>query len=73
MCEAYVSATMLASDATVKSIGDELRTFLMGPNGVGDQPNRTIRDFVREGGCQYYLEYMREFLALKLAEAWRGG
>lgn len=70
---AWTSATMLASDATVKSIGDELRTFLMGPNGVGDQPNRTIRDFVREGGCQYYLEYMREFLALKLAEAWRGG
>ncbi len=70
----FANAGMIANDVTLESIASELHSFLMGPVGAGSDPNRTIKDFLRDDGNELFLQHMREFRTAKLAETLgRGG
>ncbi len=70
----FANAGMIANDVTLESIASELHSFLMGPIGAGSDPNRTIKEFLRDDGNELFLQHMREFRTAKLAETLgRGG
>jgi hypothetical protein len=66
---AWTEAAMIACDATIESVAAELHEFLHGKHGIGADPNRTIKDFVREDGHELFLQHLRELRGLRLAEA----
>lgn len=71
---AWTEASLIASDAAVECISSELHSFLLGPSGVGSDPNGTIKGFLSRDGHELFLQHMRELRARKLAEAFgRGG
>jgi len=70
----WCEAAMVGCDSAIESIASELHTHLMGPGGVGSDPGRKIKDFLRDDGHYVFLEHMRELRSLKLAETYgRGG
>ena len=70
----FANAGMIANDVTIESIASELHSFLMGPVGAGSDPNRTIKEFLRDDGNELFLQHMRELRTAKLAETLgRGG
>ena len=66
---AWTEAAMVACDAVLESIAAELHEWLHGSCGMGADPNRTIRDFVRDDGHEKFLEHLRELRGTRLAEA----
>jgi len=70
----WVESAMIAADSVIESLASELHEQLIGDAGMGSDPNRRIRDFVRDDGHELYLQRMRELLSSKLAETYgRGG
>ena len=66
---AWTEAAMIACDAAIESLASEMHPFLMGPHGAGSDPNRTIRDFLRDDGHELFLQHIRELRGTTLAEA----
>lgn len=70
----WTESAMIAADSVIESLASELHEQLIGDAGMGSDPNRRIRDFVRDDGHELYLQHMRELLSDKLAETYgRGG
>lgn len=68
----WMVAAIVAGDASLESIGSELEQQLYG-NGKSVDPNRKVRDFLREDGHQLFHQHMRELRSQKLAEAYAKG
>lgn len=69
----WTQAGMVGSDAAIESIGSELQGQLMGSVGAGSDPNRKIRDYVRDDGHLLFLQHIKELRSLKLAETFGRG
>lgn len=66
---AWTEAAMIACDAAIESVAAELQEFLHGAQGIGSDPNRTIKDFVRDDGHELFLQHLRELRGMRLADA----
>lgn len=74
MLKTWMHAAMIASDSAIASIASELHTQLHGPLGTGSDPNRTIRDYLREDGNHLLEQRIWELLSERMADAFgRGG
>lgn len=70
----WTHAAMFGCDSAIESIAFELETFIRGENGFGGDPNRKLKDFVRDDGHELFMQHMREIRGTKLADAFgRGG
>ena len=69
----FVLAGMLSSDAAIESISGELRVHLMGEEyGAGKDHKLMVRDYVKAGGHEYFMQDIRKLRSRKLAEVFRG-
>jgi prefoldin subunit 5 len=69
----FVLAGMLSNDAAIESIAGELRSELLGEeHGAGKDPKLTVKDYVKAGGHEYFMERIRKLRSAKLAEVFRG-
>jgi len=69
----WALAALLASDSCLESIAPALEEQLRGPLGMGADPNRKIRDYLRDDGPQLFHQQIRELRSQKLAEAYAHG
>ncbi len=70
----WCQAAMIGADSAVESIASELETQLRGPLGTETDPNRKIKDYVRDDGHYLFMERIRELRSQRLAETFgRGG
>lgn len=70
----WTEAAMIGSDSVIESLGSEIESHLRSDIGMGGDPNRKIRDYIRAEGPDLFLQHMRELLSHKLAETYgRGG
>ncbi len=69
----WVIATIMGSDTAVESIAHELEEQLRGDVGMGNDPNRKVKDYVRDDGHQLFLEHIRELRSQKLADIYAHG
>ncbi len=70
----WTHAAMFGCDSAIESIAFELETFIRGENGFGGDPNRKLKEFVRDDGHELFMQHMREIRGTKLADAFgRGG
>jgi len=70
----WSQAAMIGCDSAVESLASELQAHLMGPAGAGSDPNRKIKEYVRDDGHYLFLQHIRELRSQKLAESYgRGG
>jgi len=69
----WIMAAILGSDSALESIAQELETHLRGPVGMGNDPNRKVKDFIRDDGHQLFHQHIRELRSQKLAEAYAHG
>jgi hypothetical protein len=65
------SAAVVASDATLASIAGELQSFLLGSTGTPLDPNRTVRQFLRDDGHEKFKERMLQIFTRKFELAFR--
>ncbi len=70
---AWTYAGMVGCDAAVESIGSELQSHMIGSVGAGSDPNRKIRDYLRDDGHLLFLQHIRELRSLRLAETYGRG
>ena len=64
----WCQAAMIGADSAVESIASELETQLRGPLGTESDPNRKIKDYVRDDGHYLLMERIRELRSQKVAE-----
>lgn len=70
----WTQAAMIGCDSAIESIASELQAQLMGPDGAGSDPNRKIKEYLRDDGHELFLQHIRELRSQKLAETYgRGG
>lgn len=69
----WTLAAIIASDTTLESIAHELEEQLRGSVGLGADPNRRVKDYLRDDGQHLFHEHMRELRGQKLAEAYTHG
>ncbi len=71
----WVEAAMIGSDAALESVASELYTFAMDkePYGAGSDPNRKVKEFLRENGPDLFLQRMRELRGSKIADVFGRG
>lgn len=72
----WIEAAMIGCDAALESIASELYTFAMSnePHGAGSDPNRSVKEFLRENGPDLFLQHIRVLRGSKIAEVFgRGG
>ncbi len=65
----WLEATLIAADVTLESVAPELHAYAMGQGGAADDPNRKVKDFLREDGHELFQQHMRQLCGRKLAEA----
>lgn len=71
---AWSQAAMVGCDSAIESLASELQSFMMGPVGAGSDPNRKVKEFLRDDGHELFLQHIRELRSQKLAESYgRGG
>lgn len=68
MLSSWVHAAMIGSDSAIESVASELETHLRGPQGMATDPNRKIKDYLREDGHYLFMERIRELRSQRLAE-----
>ncbi len=73
VCHKWAFAAMVASDSTIESIASELRAHLMGEFGAGSDPNCKVKDYLKKGGNDAFMEHMFKLLSDKLAEVFGYG
>jgi hypothetical protein len=66
-------AAIIGGDSALESIAHELEEHLRGPVGMATDPNRKIRDFMRDDGHQLFHQHIRELRSQKLGEAYAKG
>lgn len=70
----WTDAAMIGCDSAIESIASELETFIRGESGIANQPNRTLKEFLRDDGHELFMQHMREIRSKKLGDAFgRGG
>lgn len=69
----WTQSGMVGADAAVESIGTELQDHLLGSVGAGADPNRKIRDYIRDDGHLLFAQHIKELRSLKLAETFGRG
>jgi hypothetical protein len=69
----WIMAAILGGDSALESIAQELEGHLRGPVGMGSDPNRKVKDFIRDDGHQLFHQHIRELRSQKLAEAYAHG
>ncbi|MHC4092856.1 MAG: hypothetical protein ACYSVY_21710, partial [Planctomycetota bacterium] len=70
----WTQAAMIGCDSAIESIASELQSHLMSSVGAGSDPNRKIKEYLREDGHELFLQHIRELRSQKLAETYgRGG
>jgi hypothetical protein len=69
----WINATMLGCDAAMESVASELETFMRRKEayGTGEDPNRKIREFIKEYGPDLFLQHFRELRGSLIAKAYR--
>jgi hypothetical protein len=68
MLSSWVQAAMIGSDSAIESIASELETHLRAEHGMAADPNRKIKDYLREDGHYLFMERIRELRSQRLAE-----
>ncbi len=66
---AWLESALIAADVTIESVATELHAYAMQQGGVADDPNRRIKDFLREDGHELFQQHLRLLCSRKLAEA----
>ena len=71
----WTEAAMIGSDSAIESIASELEAYLRGPDVLGSDPKKTVREFIHPlDGPEKFIQQMRELRSTKLADAFgRGG
>lgn len=69
----WTQAGMVGCDSAIESIASELQQHLLGPTGAGADPNRKIRDYIRDDGHELFVQHIKELRSLKLAETFGRG
>ena len=69
----WALAAIIGSDTAIESIAHELEQHLRGSVGMQSDPNRKLRDYIRDDGHHLFHEQMRELRNQKLAEAYTHG
>ena len=61
---------MIGCDAAIESVASELESFTRRQEafGMGSDPNRKIKEFIRESGPDLFLQHIRELRGSKIAE-----
>ena len=64
----WIEAAMIGCDVAIESIESELQTFAMHdePYGAGTDPNRKIKEFLRESGPGLFLQRIRQVRGEKI-------
>lgn len=71
LLHAWITAAMLGSDAAVESIASELHAHLLGGDSGGAwDPNKKIRDYLRNDGPELFQQRLRGVRGEKLAETY---
>ncbi|UCE59376.1 MAG: hypothetical protein JSU63_18280 [Phycisphaerales bacterium] len=73
LLHSWTYAAMVGSDAAMESIESELRTHMLGPVGAESNPNCTLREYLRNGGDEKFLQHIRELRSKRLAETYGRG
>jgi hypothetical protein len=69
----WVLAAVLGSDSAIESIAQELETQLRSEVGMGNDPNRKVKDYMRDDGHQLFYQHIRELRSQKLGDAYAHG
>lgn len=69
----WTMAALMGTDASIESIAGELEQQLRSEVGMGNDPNRKLRDYLRDDGHHLFQQHIRELRAHKLAEAYTHG
>jgi len=69
----WTYAAMVGCDSAMESLASELQSHMMGPVGAGSDPNRKIRDYVKDDGPERFNQYIKELRSLRLAETYGRG
>lgn len=66
-------AFVMGTDAALESIANELDQHLRGEHGLRDDPQRRLRDYLRDDGHHFFQQQMRELRAQKIAAVYTHG
>ncbi len=69
----WTMAAIVAGDSALESIAHELEEQLRGKLGMGSDPNRKVKDYMRDDGHQLFHQHIRELRSQKLADAYAHG
>ena len=69
----WVYAAMVGCDSAFESVGSELQAHLMSEVGAANDPNRKVRDYIRDDGHLLFMQHLCELRSLKLAETYGRG
>jgi hypothetical protein len=69
----WTIAAVIAGDTAIESIADELDNHFRGEVGMGPDPNRKLRDYLRLDGHHLFQQRVRELRGQKLADAFTHG
>ncbi len=69
----WVLAAIIGSDAALENIAHELEQQLRGAAGLESDPNRRVKDYLRDDGHHLFHQHIRELRGQKLAEAYTQG
>lgn len=64
----WCQAAMIGTDSALESIASELEAHLRGPLGTEADPNRKVKDYLRDDGHYLFMEHVRELRSNRLAE-----
>ena len=68
---AWMEAAMVAGDVAIERTASELHSMATGPASAGSDPNRTIKEFIRDDGHELLLQRIRELRARMMEETFR--
>ena len=69
----WTMAAIIGADTAIESIAHELEQQLRGAVGMEADPNRRLRDYIRDDGHHLFHQQIRELRGQRLAEAYTHG
>ncbi len=69
MLLSWAQASMIGCDSAIESIASELETHLRGEMGLEGDPNRKVKDYLRDDGHYHFLEHIHQLRSKNLAES----
>ena len=73
LLNSWTQAGMVGCDGAIESIASVLQEHLMGSVGAGSDPQRKIRDYIRDDGHELFFQRICELRSQKLAETFGRG